>query len=386
MSENNQKNNENEIIDGQITVEEALKSEKSDKILNEELTTSKEDKKTKGFKLTPRTIAELAALEGKFSSAEELMKAMISTYRTQRANEVGYESRIKDIDQFNSLVESLRILFIASVELEKTTNNRVELEFRSKIESLTKSVAVLTSEKIELTHELKENNELYESLTKENKELLKQLEVIQDLVNSKEGELVKNREQINTLTSLLNEYKEYKQLNKNLAKSIKDIQIILSEKEKALNECEVENRILNNNIENLNSNIMNLNDTVSDNKNMILELKDENKILRDKLEKAKDDLNTAKMSVNDAKYEINLLTKDLENKSDEANSKESEIEVLKAELNAVKGQLELYEKGYETYESLYIDKLHAKDEEIDALKKELDSLKTKKKKVAKSAE
>ena len=186
MSNKKVKNEEKEVIEGQIMVNDT----QDEKV---ELTNLKEEKRTKGFKLTNETIAELAALEGKFSSAEDFMKTLIATYRTQRIDELGYEARIKDIEQFNSLIESLRILFVASVELEKTTTDRVGLEFREKIDKLRKSLATVTSEKIEISNTLKENNIKLEELTRENEELLKQLELVQNLVFTKENEINKER-------------------------------------------------------------------------------------------------------------------------------------------------------------------------------------------------
>lgn len=390
----------NEQLEGQIVVDDILNSDESIKQENTELTYEKEEKKTKGLKLTKKTIAELDVLQGKFGDAEDLIKTLISNYRTQRIKENGYEDRAKDLDQFNYLIDTLKILFTNSLEIERTTTARVDMEYKEKIQSLTKSIAKLTEDQIKSKEEFLSVIEEHRELKIENEEYIKQLDLIQNMLNGKEKELVQCKEQINMLSGLLTEYKAYKELNKELNDKLIDLEKDCDAKKSEVTTLSNKVLILEKDIENLNLNITGFKERVYDNKLVITELKEENKAIKSKEETAKNELNNKLIELTESKYkikeltnEVNLLKTELNNKSSKVNSlekaiieKDVKVESLLTELNSVKSQLTVWDKGYEDYESKYIDRLQEKDEEIDNLKRELEAVKTKRNKSKKSME
>lgn len=393
MNEKNDKIIENEVLEGQITVDEALNLEKTAEPAKEELTSEKEEKKTKGLKLTAGTIAELDVLQGKFSSAEDLVKTLISTYRIQKIEENGYENRAKELNQFNYLIDSLKILYTNSLEIERSTSDRVKIQYKDKIDTLTKSVAVLTSDKIKKEEELKAAVDECKELGSEKDELISQLDAVQKILNDKEKELIQCREQSNMLSDLVSEYKGFKELNINLESQINDLKVSFDEKEKEVTKLSNDLLLAAKDIDNLKSTVSLLNAAAADNKSIIAELKKENKASMEKQEALKDEVNSKNLELTEYKYKVKELTSEcaflkaeLNKESDKIMSlskivdeKDTKIESILAELDKVKSELNIYELKY-------IDKLHEKDERIQELEAEFTSLKVKKSKNKKQIE
>lgn len=260
----------------------------------------------------------------------EMFESIIKTFEMARAKGQ-ITDRAKEVETFQTTVNTLLSMFINSLAINQTSEERIRETLSLELSTKDKTISDLQQQREKLKEDLSKNTEGFKTTQEQLKiangevlKLTKELEQKSNIVNSQQ-------EQINTLNSIVTEYKEYK-----------DINIKLEEENIQLSKVNAE---LNNVNLNLSSKLENTENMKEFYKGEVDSLKAEIKTLN----------NNIKVLENEHKEEITKINEDLSSKHRE------EIKVLNDNIKALESEHKKeLEKIREELESKYKEALKVK--------------------------
>ncbi|MGL4873837.1 MAG: hypothetical protein ACRC30_04215, partial [Clostridium sp.] len=266
--------------------------------------------------------------------------------------------RAKEIEVFQDTVNNLMGMFINSLAINQTSEERIRETLSLELNTKDKTIADLQEYKEKMKSVAKLNDEKVVELENMVKDLTVSLEKTTKELDQKNIIVDNQQDQINTLNSIVTEYKQYRDLNKELERVNVDLKTEIT-KEQHKN-VDLESKLVNmenmrdffaNQIEELSGEIKELNQSIKEevkaieneykeelkstevaHKQELKELAKANKLelsnLNKELTKAfKEDLNN-KLDMEKSKYQLEI---------DKAINKE---QVLEEKYNAIKTELE----------------------------------------------
>ncbi|MBP3917363.1 hypothetical protein [Clostridium sp.] len=269
---------------------------------------------TKGLKLKQATKDRLNELQNAFGDAETTIATLIKNYESFTVtNDSKYKDRKAEIEKFKYLAENLVSSYVASLDMAYHVEDKLMDKFSKEIQKREETIRELTEEKYKAIKETKAAEQKIEEMKSENEGVKESYSRVNSLLSTVEKELQDKSEiignmqlHINSLSSMVEEGKEYKTIADSLNKKIKDLesevsdgrvtmQILkstqeeLKEAKKGLDESKNENKELRNEVKELNVTIQNI---ISEKSNEILSLTSsyENKLSDIRNEKEKDRL------------------------------------------------------------------------------------------------
>lgn len=225
-------------------------------------------------------------------------------------------NRAKEIETMKAHLDSIANMYLTSLDINSTTEEQIREFYSKELESKDKIII-----------DLQANIKTLDSVTKENKELNKQIDKINKELDNKVIELNNTMEQLSTLNSIVAEYKEYKDTNSNLIE---------------------ENKRLGNSIQMRDSSIVDLGNKLKVAENRITEVKEfyENAIKEFKID-SKENIDSIKVehrrNVDELKAEIIKINTELKNK-------EKEILNLNISLNNSNSEKKMALEGWKNAE------------------------------------
>jgi chromosome segregation ATPase len=270
---------------------------------------------------------------------QEAFTSLLNTLELNNAKST-LGDRAKSIEVFQTTVNNLVKFYINSLEENTTTEDRIKEELSLQLTTKDKTIADMQNK----LQEVKEGKALLDNsnidLSNKNKELQEQLNKLQNDIKDKDKYIDNLQQQNELLTTTLNEYKEYKEINIKLDKENKDLK--------------TENTTLNNSNKQLEDKLKNDVDMLEFYKNQIQEQKEETKALnKSMLEK-------------EIEYKANIKAIEEKNKQQVLEVEKKFKELLEKQINENKEQLN---------NKLELE-LGKKDLELEKLKNKLDNLQT----------
>lgn len=225
---------------------------------------NKEEKATPTtFRITPSTNEKFKELAQSIGlTQEEMLSSLISTYELENAKAL-IVNREKEIDEFKAHITRLINIYLNSLELNQNSELRIQEKFTVDINKKVEIINLLQGQISELKENLKENKVLLTNTLNENTKLTDETNNLKDTLNTKEKLIKEYIEKIDTLTSLVMEYKNYKNTYLNLKE---EIEISNVDKEKLLysnKEMQLEKNNLEKRIELLENQLTQYNETIS---------------------------------------------------------------------------------------------------------------------------
>lgn len=221
------------------------------------MTKNKKDK-TFGFKCTDEDhlVFEEAYQQSGFSSKDEWIKNLLQrdTLISIRDSNQEYKEDLTELE-----IHTIRIYELVANMIERAEHlkDSAVKELEKKLDSKEFTIASLQEMEKNLRHNLKETAELTENQVKEIEGLNKQLEDLRSINETNQDLIQEYKEKIDTLSSLIDQYKGYAEENKILKENFSN------EKEAMLSEfSEKEQRLISAN-EELKITLDNLNEEIS---------------------------------------------------------------------------------------------------------------------------
>lgn len=277
------------------------------------------------FRITPSTndkFKELAQSIG--LTQEEMLSNLIATYELENAKAL-IVNREKEIDEFKSHINRLINIYLNSLELNQNSELRIQEKFTAELNKKVEIITLLQEQISELKENLKENNLILTNTLNDNNKLVDESNNLKDTLNTKEKLIKEYIEKIDTLTSLVTEYTNYKNtyltLKKELESSNADKEnLIYAKKEILLEKENLEKRIelLENQLNQYNETIANLKSEHKENVNQIKSehssiIKNKNKELEQASKGFNDQIQALKLKFNtEASKSIERHNKELE--------------------------------------------------------------------------
>ncbi|NOW87973.1 chromosome segregation ATPase [Clostridium beijerinckii] len=280
--------------------------------------------KATSFRINEDDIAkfkEFADKEG-YNQAEAF-KSIMQTVEMARAKNM-IKDRAKEIEVFQDTINNLMSMFLNSLNVNQTSEERIREELSQELQTKDNTISNLYEQLQESKSENKvlgdNNKELDDKVTMFSD---RSLELIEKY-NTLEKQLQVSNRNNETLQEQLTEYKEYKNVNKQLQQELEKLNINLSNKDKTISELE-------NNNKQLHDKIKNDSDMIDFYKSNNLELKENIKALDDRYDK----------QIENIKVEHDTaLQEEIKNIIERLSSKH-EVEIAKKDLEIQKLQNEI---------------------------------------------
>lgn len=373
MSNNKNNNNleENEVLEGQMYVEELLnsKNESEEAETVDSVDEKSESKKTaKVSNVAIRTSQEVRELWDKVSAGkekEEVLKAALNALLLTEKEELSDHG--KAIDNFVYHTRALTQEYANVLQILTDTEERVKVKFQNDIDKANKVNAVLLNEKTELKEELSSYKEEKTRLIEDRESALLTIKSLEELCEVAKADLKREKETVEDLREQLSDFKELKiksvkqqEEYNELVNSINTLNNTLNRLTKDLAEKETENKLLNKDLENINKELENIKtanakelarveEMVSYKDTQIIDLKEEIKSLKEENKSLFNSNSEKEIVFNKQELDINQLNNDLKNKDKEIellNSKlESSLKDKDLEIQKLKAELEKLSQG-----------------------------------------
>ncbi|MEG0563180.1 hypothetical protein [Anaerorhabdus sp.] len=298
----------------------------------------------------------------------EMFQGLMNSFEMAKAKGQ-ITDRAKEIEVFQDTVNSLVSMFINSLAINQSSEERIRETLSLELNTKDKTIADLQEYKEKSKAAANENNEKIKELEKTAKDLAMSLDKTIKELDQKTVVVENQQEQINTLNSIVTEYKLYKDLNKelevinnnlsienaNALHSNEDLKTRIENTESMKEFYKVEVESLKNEIKELNKNIKEIEQSNKDEAKIIEKT---NKSEIKGIEKAHRDI---------------LKSLDIEYKAEISNIKKELLESFKEELN---NKLEFEKSKYQ----LEIDKVINEEKLMEV---QYDNLKAKYEKISK---
>lgn len=245
----------------------------------EELKNEKE-LKVKSFRVGEDTFEKFKKIAGdEFGNQGQCLEALINLYETE-TSKVAIVERKLEIESFQDYLNKINTLFLTSLQLNQDAEGRIRDEFARQLTLKDKIIQEMQDK----NNELKESNQNITLVNKELQSKIKEVSnqnsilskdkvTLEELVSKNDELLSKNKDEIASMVSLVNEYKEYKEININLVKQIEELK---QQHQEDLNNIKSNELDLNS----LNKQIKSLEDRITEFKLEIKEEKSNNDLLR----------------------------------------------------------------------------------------------------------
>lgn len=183
------------------------------------------------FRITSSTNDKFKELAQSFGfTQEEMLSNLISTYELENAKAL-IINREKEIDEFQSHVSRLVNIYLNSLELNQNSENRIHEKYSEQINKKVEMINLLQNKISEMKDNVENQNLLLTNTLNENAKLTDEVNNLKDTLGTKEKLIKEYIEKIDTFSSLITEYKEYK----NDYMKLKDkLDFVSAEKEEAL--------------------------------------------------------------------------------------------------------------------------------------------------------
>lgn len=302
-------------------------------------------------------------------SQDKMMKELIASYELEQAKS-GISDRAKEIEEFQHHINRIQNMFLNSLEINQNSEIIIREQFREQLNRKQDLIINLQDQLKEAKEGFKDITDKYINASDLSKKLYGELEQLKDILGTKESLLNEYKAKIDTLTSLVTEYTEYKEKFKESDKIISDLNY-------ANNNLEMNNKELKLDIENLTKKLEIIESNASFYKNELDLLKSEHKKEIEKNEfKYNDEILKIKSEYEDEIKKLELRC------SDEALKTKSEYESEIGKLESKYNNTLSFEK-----DSIALEKdkiIFVKDKEIENLKSEIEKLKKNKNKTNKA--
>ncbi|MGL4331132.1 MAG: hypothetical protein ACRCSD_11135 [Clostridium sp.] len=156
---------------------------------------------------------EIAEQQG--MNQAEMFKGLMNNFEMSRAKGQ-ITDRAKEIEVFQETVNNLMGMFINSLAINQTSEERIREILSLELNTKDKTIADLQEYKVKSKEESKINNEKVKELEKVAKEQTTSLEKVTKELAQKNSIIDNQQDQINTLNSIVTEYKQYRDFNKEL--------------------------------------------------------------------------------------------------------------------------------------------------------------------------
>lgn len=258
---------------------------------------------------------------------QQAFNSLIALAELEKAKDV-LGDRAKSIDTFRDTINKALGMYVNALEENTTAEQTIREELSKELQTKDNTISNL----YEQLQEVKANNE---TLKSDNKKLNDDITVFSDRsleLIEKYGTVEKQLQVSNrnneTLQEQLTEYKEYKDINKQLEKELEQLKANNNNKDKSIND--------------LNSNVKQLQDKINNDAEMLEFYKSNNVELKDNIktleQQQKQDIQTIKGEATKAlEGQLKSLHEQLQSKHDvEIAKKDLEIEKLKNEIEQLK--------------------------------------------------
>ncbi len=288
----------------------------------------------------------------------EMFQSLMNSFEMAKAKGM-ITDRAKEIEVFQDTVNTLMNMFINSLAINQTSEERIRETLSLELNTKDKTIADLQSREKDLKIEFERIDKDLDKSLKTGNELAVNLENANKEIEQKNNIINNQQEQINTLNSIVTEYKSYKDINKEL--ELRNIDL-----NNKLTDTLHSNSDLQSKIENLENIKEFYKSEVESLKN---EIKEVNKNIKDIEKSHKDEIKDLN---NSHREELNVLE----------DKYKSEIEELKKELTEkfnedMKNKIEFEKSKYQ----LELDKAISKEQllkvKYENLKEKYDNLSNK---------
>lgn len=293
----------------------------------------------------------------------EMFQSLMNSFEMAKAKGM-ITDRAKEIEVFQDTVNTLMNMFINSLAINQTSEERIRETLSLELNTKDQTIADLQSREKNLKSKLEISDKDLDVYLKQSNELAVKLENANKEIEQKNSIINNQQEQINTLNSIITEYKSYKDINKEL--ELRNIELnnkitdalhsnadLLSKIEnlesiKEFYKSEIES--LKNEIKEVNKNIKDIENSYKD------EIKVLNNTYKDEI-KALNNTHREELNSLDNKYkaDIEKLRKELTDKFNEDMNNKIEFEKSKyeLELDKVISKEKLLKVKYENLKEKY---------------------------------
>lgn len=282
----------------------------------------------------------------------EMFQSLMNSFEMAKAKGM-ITDRAKEIEVFQDTVNTLMNMFINSLAINQTSEERIRETLSLELSTKDQTIADLQSCEKNLKSKLEISDKELDVYLKKSNELAVKLENANKEIEQKNSIINNQQEQINTLNSIVTEYKSYKDINKEL--ELKNIEL-----NNKITDALHSNSDLQSKIENLESIKEFYKSEVESLKN---EIKEVNKNIKDIEKSHKDEIkalnNTHREELNglDDKYKVDIekLKKELTDKFNEDMNNKIEFEKSKYQLELDKAisKEQLLKVKYENLKEKY---------------------------------
>lgn len=145
----------------------------------------------------------------------EMFQSLMNSFEMAKAKGM-ITDRAKEIEVFQETVNSLVNMFINSLAINQTSEERIRETLSLELNTKDKTIADLQQYKENVKEKAKEDEEKIKELEITLRDLTSSLEKNIKELEQKSNIIANQQEQINTLNSIVTEYKQYKDINKEL--------------------------------------------------------------------------------------------------------------------------------------------------------------------------
>lgn len=269
----------------------------------------------------------------------EMFNSLMNSFEMAKAKGQ-IKDRSKEIEVFQDTINNLVSMFLNSLTINQTSEERIRETLSLELNTKDKTIADLQEYKENTKDAAKENIEKIKELNKVVNDLSKSLEKTTKELEQKNIIVDNQQEQINTLNSIVTEYKLYKDLNKELEKT--NIELNIKVTDVLHSNADLEDKIVNtesmkefykNEVDNLKNDIKELSNEIKElDKSNKEDIKVLDKGYKEEI-KGRDKTHKEELKAIEMAHKEELKTIDLEHKTEATNFKKDLTNQFKEEFN-----------------------------------------------------
>jgi chromosome segregation ATPase len=157
-------------------------------------------------------------------SNKEFMTSLISSYELNKAK-IEIPDIAQDIEGLEALTKQINDYYVNMGKRITEIQKSKDVEFTKSMEIYTNRIEVLKAENDKVNGQITELTQAYNNVNADYEETKKQMEQLLENLKDKNLLVEEYKQKNDTMTGVLNEYKEYKGKIENLKKSIDNLQI-----------------------------------------------------------------------------------------------------------------------------------------------------------------
>ena len=138
----------------------------------------------------------------------EMFQSLMNSFEMAKAKGM-ITDRAKEIEVFQDTINTLMNMFINSLAINQTSEERIRETLSLELNTKDKTIADLQSREKELKIKFEASNEKATKFLRDANELAVKLENVNKEIDQKNNIINNQQEQINTLNSIVTEYKSY---------------------------------------------------------------------------------------------------------------------------------------------------------------------------------